>query len=81
VHFTVRLYWYQSAFGDFIPIKQVLANDWQPMNCVSLKQNIVLRNIKEKISFYQELAKLDFVTLVMILLMTSPLAQEQIRVI
>jgi hypothetical protein len=47
-----------------------------------LKQNIVLRNIKEEnLPFYQELAKLDFVTLVMIPLMISQLAQEQIRVI
>jgi sulfite reductase (ferredoxin) len=39
----------------------------------SLKQNIVVRNIKEEnLAFYQELAKLDFVTLVMILLMISP---------
>jgi sulfite reductase (ferredoxin) len=35
------------------------------MNCVFIKQNIVLRNIKEENLpfFYQELAKLDFVTL------------------
>jgi sulfite reductase (ferredoxin) len=39
----------------------------------SLKQNIVVRNIKEEnLAFYLELAKLDFVTLVMILLMISP---------
>jgi sulfite reductase (ferredoxin) len=29
----------------------------------SLKQNIVVRNIKENLAFYLELAKLDFVTL------------------
>jgi sulfite reductase (ferredoxin) len=34
------------------------------MNCASLKQNIVVRNIKEEnLFFYLELAKLDFVTL------------------
>jgi sulfite reductase (ferredoxin) len=37
------------------------------MKVFSLKQNIVLRNIRRKFTFfYQELAKLDFVTLVMI---------------
>jgi sulfite reductase (ferredoxin) len=59
-------------------IKKRLANELR----FSFKQNIVLRNIKEENLplLYQELAKLDFVTLVMILLMISR-SQEQIRVI
>jgi hypothetical protein len=52
------------------------------MNCVFIKAKHCSENIENlENSFYQELAKLDFVTLVMILLMISPLAQEQIRVI
>jgi sulfite reductase (ferredoxin) len=61
--------------GDFYTDKalaELIKNHGANELRFSLKQNIVLKYKRRKFTFffYQELAKLDFVTLVMILLMT-----------